>query len=203
MPSTTSSLGKSKIEKLAKPNAQNPIRCAFCHKKIGSAYMKLSCNHNIHNSCLRLVAVSGLSHSKYEIKCPEKECGKLINRNMIGSVVTPSALTCYDTLQLISDLTYVEDEKILYYCQGCLIFYLKYSQQSRKCQVCEKRMEKLGNLFTQVKLLLTDKNPQTHSKKAYYTFKECVKQCSIQLKRCDTCGLWKHQLNTLAMKCIC
>lgn len=149
------------------------------------------------------MVTSNLCHGYYKLACPSKDCQAYITRNIIKQICSNDALICYDTLKFISDMSQLEDDKLIYFCSSCCHFSLRYHQQSRKCSKCDKRMEKLKNLFTLIKLLLSSKTSQSCSKKDYQTIRHCVNECEKSIQRCDTCMQWKHRMSTLALKCIC
>lgn len=185
------------------PDDQIFHKCSFCHKLSTRTKSLVSCAHYIHLGCLKMKVISTLISGKYRIYCLDKFCNSQIDRKFIVALISETAKVCYDTLQFLDEYTVAESEKVLYWCYKCRQINCKYIDQNTKCHSCEKRQDKLKNVFTLIKLLLVERESKNKDSKNYEAISKCVEDCKKQLKRCNNCNMWKHSFPGIQLKCLC
>ncbi|CAI2374259.1 unnamed protein product [Moneuplotes crassus] len=185
-------------------------KCTICHKISRKARPLKDCSHYIHNSCMKMKAITTMITGKYKIICHDKECTELIHRDDIFSVIDEKAQICYDSLQFLLDYSNIETERIIYWCFTCRLLNCKFGDENSKCVSCNKKQDKLKSVFTLIKLVIAEREAkylfsQNKSKdsKNHEAINKCIDDCKDQLERCPDCLMWKHQFTGLALKCLC
>lgn len=176
-------------------------KCSFCHKISSRSKIMNTWTHYIHIGCLKMKVISNLISGKYKIYCHDKACKSPISRELIVPILNEKARLWYDVLEFLHELSIVDPEVHVYWCYCCRSFSALNSSQSSKWECCNKKQDKLKNVFTLLKLVLVDSKSMVKDFRNYNAIWKWVEDWRQYLQRCENCKQWKHNLSISALKC--
>lgn len=185
--------------------------CEICGKNQGLVDSKTKCSgvsphqSSVHSSCFKELVYDSLKNQKSSITCLQKGCCEMVDRSSIMANISNDALTCYDTLQFLEDFAKIGGDKDVFWCYRCRKICIRFPNQSLNCGICKKSLDKLSKLFRLVELILrpSTEDFSAKEKKSLDMIKMCISDIKTQLKKCIKCGMFKHDFNSISLKCIC
>ena len=194
---------KEEDTKASEEAKENSKICSICNQEAKDFLLMNQWEHPYHPKCLKEKVIEQIIWGSYKIRCSNKNWTQVIERDTIVPLISDDARICFDTLQFMNDFNMIGGEKTLYWCHKCRYISIRYPTQSSSCTRCKKKMDKLKNVLTLSKLLLSSEKPQAKDKTNYEMIGFCLTDCDSQIKKWDVCKLWKHKFTSVSMKCLC